>query len=139
MNGEVSGAVRTILRLEGLAVLAAAAIMYERSGFGWATFALFFLVPDVSLLGYFAGRRVGAFTYNMAHAYVGALVSFAAGLALAAPTLEVAGLIWSAHIGFDRAMGYGLKYAAGFGFTHLGRIGRSANAAAAAAASGVSA
>jgi hypothetical protein len=35
-------------------------------------------------------------------------------------------LIWLAHIGIDRALGYGLKYASGFGFTHLGRIGPAA-------------
>ena len=35
-------------------------------------------------------------------------------------------LIWSAHIGFDRALGYGLKYDTGFSFTHLGRIGKTA-------------
>jgi hypothetical protein len=29
-----------------------------------------------------------------------------------------------AHIGIDRALGYGLKYSTGFGFTHLGRIGK---------------
>ena len=33
-------------------------------------------------------------------------------------------LIWAAHIGFDRALGYGLKYPTSFGETHLGRIGR---------------
>ena len=33
-------------------------------------------------------------------------------------------LIWAAHIGFDRMLGLGLKYEAGFTFTHLGRIGR---------------
>ena len=27
-------------------------------------------------------------------------------------------------IGIDRALGYGLKYTAGFGLTHLGRIGK---------------
>ena len=41
----------------------------------------------------------------------------------------VAGLIWIAHVGFDRALGYGLKYASGFGDTHLGRIGRAARRA----------
>jgi hypothetical protein len=124
MNSEVSGGVRMVLRLEGLAVLAAAMIMYGKSGFGWSTFALFFLVPDVSFLGYLAGSRVGAIAYNAAHSYIGALACFGTGLMLVAPELEVAGLIWCAHIGFDRAMGYGLKYAAGFTFTHLGRIGR---------------
>jgi hypothetical protein len=124
MNSEVTGGVRMILRIEGLAVLAATMIMYGKSGFGWGTFALFFLAPDVSFLGYLAGSRVGAIAYNAAHSYIGALACFGSGLVLVAPALEVAGLIWCAHIGFDRAMGYGLKYAAGFAFTHLGRIGR---------------
>jgi hypothetical protein len=124
MNSEVSGGVRMILRIEGLAVLAATMIMYGKSGFGWGTFALFFLAPDVSFLGYLAGSRVGAIAYNAAHSYIGALACFGSGLVLVAPSLEVAGLIWCAHIGFDRARGYGLKYAAGFAFTHLGRIGR---------------
>ncbi|MDU3890869.1 MAG: DUF4260 family protein [Serratia liquefaciens] len=36
----------------------------------------------------------------------------------------MAALIWGAHIGFDRALGYGLKYASGFADTHLGGLGR---------------
>jgi Domain of unknown function (DUF4260) len=119
----VNGGIRA-LRLEGLAMLVAASVMYARSGFGWGLFALFFLAPDLSFLGYLAGNRIGAIAYNAAHSYVGALTCFSAGLLLVSPELEVAGLIWCAHIGFDRALGYGLKYAAGFGFTHLGRIGR---------------
>lgn len=132
---EASGGVRWLLRLEGLAVAAAAAIMYEKSGFGWGVFALFFLAPDISFLGYLAGNRFGAIAYNAAHSYVGALACFSAGLVLASPALEVAGLIWCAHIGFDRALGYGLKYAAGFNVTHLGRIGRNEHVAVAAASS----
>jgi len=123
-SAEAGGGVRWLLRLEGLAVAAAAAIMYEKSGFGWGVFALYFLAPDVSLLGYLAGNRFGAIAYNAAHSYLGALACFSAGLMLASPALEVAGLIWCAHIGFDRALGFGLKYAAGFRFTHLGQIGR---------------
>lgn len=34
------------------------------------------------------------------------------------------GLIWSAHIGFDRLLGYGLKMENGFSETHLGKIGK---------------
>lgn len=126
MSGATAGTVRLILRLEGLCVLLAAAAAYSRSGFGWNTFALFFLVPDVSFLGYLAGPKVGAISYNLAHSYVGAVACLAAGTLLPAPALLCAGIIWCAHIGFDRALGYGLKYSAGFGFTHLGRIGRSA-------------
>ena len=56
---------------------------------------------------------------------VGAVVAYAlAGFLFPSPILRCAGLIWCAHIGFDRALGYGLKYAEGFGFTHLRRVGR---------------
>jgi hypothetical protein len=33
-------------------------------------------------------------------------------------------LIWINHIGVDRLLGYGLKYPAGFGWTHLSKLGR---------------
>jgi hypothetical protein len=124
MSGETTGAVRTVLRLEGLCVLIAASVAYSKFGLGWGTFALFFLTPDISFLGYLAGPKVGAVSYNLAHSYIGAVVCLAAGVMLPAPTILCIGLIWCAHIGFDRALGYGLKYSAGFGFTHLGRIGR---------------
>ncbi len=124
MSGATIGGVRLILRLEGLCVLLVAALAYARYGLGWSTFALFFLTPDLSFLGYLAGPRVGALAYNAAHSYVGAVACLATGLLLPDATLLAAGMIWCAHIGFDRALGYGLKYSAGFGFTHLGRIGR---------------
>lgn len=124
MSGATIGAVRLVLRLEGLCVLIAASAAYSKFGLGWGTFTLFFLLPDVSFLGYLAGPKVGAVSYNFAHSYIGAVTCLVAGLALPAPTVLCAGIIWCAHIGFDRALGYGLKYSEGFGFTHLGRIGR---------------
>lgn len=42
------------------------------------------------------------------------------------PVLRLA-LIHLAHIGFDRALGYGLKYGTAFGDTHLCRIGGGAS------------
>lgn len=128
MLDQVNGGLRTLLRLEGLALVVAAMIMYEKSGFGWSTFALYLLLPDVSMLGYLAGNRVGALAYNAAHSYLGALACFSAGMLWVSPPLEVAGLIWLAHIGMDRAFGYGLKHFDGFAFTHLGRIGRAQRA-----------
>ena len=124
MSGATIGSVRLILRLEGLCVLIAASVAYSKFGLGWGTFALYFLVPDVSFLGYLAGPRVGAVCYNLAHSYIGAIACLVAAFVLPAPTVLCAGIIWCAHIGFDRALGYGLKYSEGFGFTHLGRIGR---------------
>lgn len=124
ISGEATGVVRWVLRLEGLCVLIAASLFYPKLGFSWGTFALFLLTPDLSFLGYFAGSRVGALSYNAAHTYIGAITCLVAGFFLSVPALSCAGIIWCAHIGFDRALGYGLKYSAGFGFTHLGLIGR---------------
>lgn len=124
MFGETTGTVRVMLRLEGLCVFVAASVIYSKFGHGWGTFALFFLTPDLSLFGYLAGPKVGAISYNLAHSYSGAVVCLVVGVIFPAPTILCIGLIWCAHIGFDRALGYGLKYSDGFGFTHLGRIGR---------------
>lgn len=124
MAGAVSGGVRTLLRVEGLCFLAVSLLAYARFGDGWGTFAWFFLAPDLSFIGYLAGPGVGAVSYNLAHSFVGALAVLAVGVVLSVPVAVTAGLIWMAHIGFDRALGYGLKYSAGFGLTHLGLIGR---------------
>lgn len=124
MSGETTGVVRVVLRLEGLLILVAALLAYDKFGAGWGTFAWFFLTPDISFLGYLAGARIGAITYNVAHSYIGAVACMIASQLFAAPLLLTAGIIWCAHIGFDRALGYGLKYSTGFKFTHLGRIGR---------------
>lgn len=122
MTGSVTGPVRAWLRLEGLIVLLFAILLYARGDYSWVVFAALFLVPDISFAAYLAGPRVGAVVYNMAHSYVGPLVLAAACLA-AGRTPELA-LIWTAHVGFDRALGFGLKYPTAFGDTHLGRIGR---------------
>jgi hypothetical protein len=81
-------------------------------------------VPDISFAAYLAGPRTGAVIYNAAHSYMVPMILMVTGFGTASPlTLSIA-MIWLAHIGIDRALGYGLKYTAGFGFTHLGRIGR---------------
>jgi Domain of unknown function (DUF4260) len=120
----VSGAPRALLRIEGACILAVASVLYWRLGESWWLFAILFLVPDLSFLGYLAGPRVGAIAYNLLHTTAGPiLLALAALLVPYQPAMAIA-LIWLAHCGFDRALGYGLKYEAGFGFTHLGRIGR---------------
>ena len=121
--GAAHGGVRTLLRLEGAAVLAGALIAYAQLDAGWVAFALLFLVPDVSLLGYFAGARAGALLYNAAHSYLAPAALIALGALAAQPVALALGLVWVAHIGFDRLLGYGLKYGSGFGATHLGALG----------------
>ena len=118
------GTVRWILRAEGACVLLTCLMAYARVGEGWGLFALLFLVPDIALLAYLGGPRLGSAAYNLAHSYVGALALLALGAAFANPPVLAGGLIWAAHIGFDRMLGYGLKYAEGFVHTHLGIIGR---------------
>ncbi len=122
----VSGAPRLWLRLEGAAVLAIAALLYAQGGHSWPLFAMLFFAPDLSLAAYAIGTRAGAMVYNLAHSYVGPLVLGAAML-LTERSPAVA-LTWAAHIGFDRAVGYGLKYPDAFELTHLGRIGSGRNA-----------
>jgi hypothetical protein len=126
--GAATGGVRTMLRLEGLAVLAAAIGGYAWLGGPWWLFVVLFLVPDIAFAGYAAGPRPGAIAYNAAHGAVGPIALFWLALLGGTPLWQQIALVWAAHVGFDRALGYGLKYAAGFGFTHLGRIGRQKSA-----------
>jgi len=121
-SGAATGSVRLWLRLEGLAAFTLAVYLFARGGHSWPLLAVLFFVPDLSFAAYLAGPRVGALVYNLAHSYVGPIALGAAFVATGRP--PVMALIWAAHIGFDRMLGYGLKYPAGFGDTHLGAIGR---------------
>ena len=125
--GTVTGGVRILLRLEGLGLFILAVLLYAHAGLSWVTFAVLFLAPDLSFLGYLAGPRVGAIVYNLAHDTLGPFTLAITGFLLAShPVVLAVTLIWLAHIGMDRALGFGLKYFAGFSFTHLGRIGKAA-------------
>lgn len=124
LPGAVAGAPGRILRLEGLAALIIALILYARFGGAWGLFAILFLTPDLAMLGYLAGPRWGALAYNAAHSYLGPAALAATSLATGAHTPVMIALIWVAHIGFDRVLGYGLKYGTAFGDTHLGRAGK---------------
>ncbi|MCP3470664.1 DUF4260 domain-containing protein [Bradyrhizobium sp. CCGUVB1N3] len=123
-TGEVTGGIKVLLRLEGLTLFAGMVLLYAVWGGSWLVFALLFLAPDLSFLAYLADSRFGAIVYNAAHSYMVPVALLTAGFALEWPLLLSIAMIWLAHIGIDRALGYGLKYQAGFGFTHLGRIGR---------------
>jgi hypothetical protein len=126
-TGAVAGTPKLLLKLEGLALAAAGVWLYQRAGASWLLFAMLVLAPDLSFLGYLAGNRFGAFTYNAVHTTLAPIALGVAGLASANPLAQQLALIWLIHIGIDRTLGYGLKYGEGFGLTHLGRVGKSAN------------
>jgi hypothetical protein len=112
-----------LLKLEWLAVLAASLVAYGLLDFSWLLFAVLILAPDLSMLFYLAGPRVGAVAYNAVHTLIAPAVLAAAGWALSLPPATALALILLAHIAADRALGYGLKRASGFKDTHLGAIG----------------
>jgi hypothetical protein len=127
-TGAVSGTLRTLLRLEGLTLFASMTLLYGFWGGPWWVYAVLFLAPDLSFLGYLAGGRIGAIVYNAMHSYMAPMALMTAGFGFAPPLVISVAMIWLAHIGLDRALGYGLKYSKGFAFTHLGTIGRGAPA-----------
>jgi hypothetical protein len=112
------------LRAEGLAVLLLSLVLYAEHGRGWLLLFGLLLAPDLSMIGYLGGPRPGALVYNLFHTYTAPLLLATAALPLQQPLLISLSLIWSAHIGMDRCLGYGLKLPGGFRDTHLGRIGK---------------
>lgn len=113
---------RYVLQWEGAGVAVACGVIYGQNGGSWLLFAALLLVPDIVMLGYLAGPRMGAAVYNLGHSYSGPLTLAAIGAATDTQITLLIALIWGAHIGMDRALGYGLKYASGFKDTHLGRV-----------------
>ncbi len=120
----VAGGPRVLLRLEGAALFALATFLFWKTGTSWWLYVILILAPDLSMLGYLARHRVGAGVYNAAHTIIAPAVLGAAGFLLPSFDVIAIALIWIAHIGADRALGLGLKYSEGFGFTHLRRLGR---------------
>ena len=124
----VAGKPRIHLMIEGATLLLIATGFFAANGASWWLYAALILAPDIAMAGYLAGPRKGAAIYNAFHNIVGpvllAHVDFVSGTTLGVPLA----LIWAAHIGLDRMLGIGLKYDAGFGFTHLGFVGRASAA-----------
>lgn len=113
-------------RVEGGLLFATCILLFWRTGhdFSWWELLAIFFTPDLSILGYALGPRVGAYCYNSLHLYATGAALLAAGLIGSIPDLAAVGALWLAHSGVDRMLGYGLKLPQGFTFTHLGVIGR---------------
>jgi len=115
--------VRGWLRIEGAAAFAAGLALFGWLGGPWLLVIPFLLLPDISAVGYLHGPRLGAFTYNLIHNWAIGLGVLGLGFATDSAPIAIAGAVLVAHVGMDRAVGYGLKLSS-FQDTHLGRIGR---------------
>ena len=116
--------IRPWLRAEGAAAFAAGLAGFLLLGLPWWAFALLLIVPDLSMVGYLRGPRVGAILYNVVHDLATGVAVAGFGLAIGSVPLAAVGAILVAHSGMDRIAGYGLKFPDSFHDTHLGRIGR---------------
>lgn len=112
---------RVLLHLEGAAMIALCLVLYGHLSGNWKMFFLLVLVPDLSLLGYLAGRRVGAPTYNLIHTYVWPIALTGYGVLGHVPWAVPVALIWAFHISVDRCVGWGLNYLVGKD-THMQRL-----------------
>jgi len=118
----VTGKPKLWLRLEGLVLLIATIIAFAGQHQRWWLYPALLLAPDIFMLGYLANTKVGAFFYNLGHSYfVPALVILFSWRSESKVILAI-GIIWLGHIGWDRLLGYGLKYDSSFKHTHLGDL-----------------
>jgi hypothetical protein len=113
---------RVLLHVEGAAVFLVVLLLYWRIDGNWLLFVVLLLAPDISMLGYMRNTRVGAAIYNLFHSYVVPLLVGSVGLVLGDTLTQALVLIWLAHIGMDRALGFGLKYPDAFKHTHLDQL-----------------
>lgn len=125
-DGTVVGGPRRLLRLEGAALLAGSLVAYTTTHQAWWLVPLTLLLPDLSAVGYLGGTRLGAHLYNLVHITPLPAVVVALAWWHHTPLAIALGLVWLAHIGMDRLLGYGLKYDDHFQHTHLSRIHRPA-------------
>ena len=71
---------------------------------------------------YAFGPKVGAIAYDAVHTEIFAVALGTVGVVADSSAAMKVALIWLAHIGADRLLGYGLKYPTAFKDTHLSRV-----------------
>lgn len=114
---------RLLLKGEELLMFLLGIYLFSMLDYSWWWFAVLILAPDIGMLGYLIGNRVGAIGYNLFHHKGLAIAIYFLGIYLSLPLCKLIGIILFSHASMDRIFGYGLKYNKGFKFTHLGEIG----------------
>jgi Domain of unknown function (DUF4260) len=108
-----------LLRIEEAILLLLTLFAYQHLHYSWLLFAILFLTPDLFMLGYLLHARLGAAVYNLAHTLNLPLALLFISYLKHWQREPAIALIWTAHIAFDRLLGYGLKYPTHFKDTHL--------------------
>lgn len=114
--------IRFVLQLEGAAILGTAIYLYAHLGGSWWLFGALILAPDVAMVFYAFGLKLGTFAYNLVHNYTLPSILLIIGISLNQNLLVNISIIWFAHIGMDKMVGYGLKYSTGFKDTHFEKV-----------------
>jgi hypothetical protein len=112
-------------RVENGLIAVASVVAFTQLDFAWWWLLVLFLAFDLTMVGYLANARLGAWTYNIGHSYIVPAILLAAAWPADARWAAFVGLAWAFHIAVDRLLGYGLKFTDRFTHTHLGEIGNS--------------
>lgn len=115
---------KNTLKLEELMMLILGIYLFSLLDYAWWWFLVLILTPDIGMLGYLFGDKIGAFSYNIFHHKGLAILVYLFGVFLVVPLCQLIGVILFSHAAMDRVFGYGLKYDKGFKYTHLGEIGK---------------
>ena len=115
---------KNLLKLEEFFLFGLALFLFSQLEYGWGTYALLFLTPDLSMIGYLLNPRIGSWTYNLIHHNGLAVTLYIFGYLLVTPWLMFTGTLLLGHSSLDRVFGYGLKHEDAFQSTHLGRLGK---------------
>lgn len=115
---------KQLIKSEEAAMLLLSIFLWAQLHYAWYWWLVWILAPDLSMLAYLGGNRIGAIGYNFVHHKGVAIVVYLLGWYWSDRLLEGAGMILFGHSCMDRGMGYGLKYFSGFQDTHLGKIGK---------------
>jgi hypothetical protein len=115
---------KNLLKAEEAAMFILGIFLFSKLSFAWWVFPALLLAPDISMVGYLANPRMGAWLYNLAHHKAIAISVYLAGVYLNNEIIQLSGVILFAHSSMDRILGYGLKYNDAFKHTHLGWIGQ---------------
>ncbi|GAA3635611.1 DUF4260 domain-containing protein [Flavivirga jejuensis] len=115
---------KTSLKIEELFMFIFGIYLFSGLNFSWWWFVVLILTPDIGMLGYLLGPKIGAITYNLCHHKAIAVSVYFIGIIAQNDIVKLIGIILFSHACFDRIFGYGLKYFDNFKHTHLGHIGK---------------